>query len=360
LLLAWAINCKPPLAVFALPVLAAAYRLRRSWLQQAAPVGLVLAGIVLGVISYKLYDWYKFPPGESEIYETKLKLYGDVWVWNPIPAMANLALSPSAGMLWYCPTLLLAYYGLRRWRPTYPLFCKATLAACGVLFLFISFLTFYKGEPTWGPRYLTPAFALGWVFAPAAAEIKSRLYTRVVLGLGLVIQLLGLSMDPQRLFLEAPLSFNYYFDDPWLGFHPTTSHLLQRPREIVSAVRSLGEKSPRYASGPLPTHAGGIGVPAFASVASVVGLMAAPQGIPTSMAFMWDWRVGAVARVQELYKDAVHRYQIFTSFRPWWAAQWRIPVEDRPVNIARTLELLGLLSALGLGLMLVAGWKSAG
>ena len=156
------------------------------------------------------------------------------------------------------------------------------------------------------------------------------------------------------------LSFNYYFDDPWLGFHPATSHLLQRPREILSAARSWGEKSPRFGSGAVPTHAGGIGIPGFTNVASIVGLMASPQALQTPIAFMWNWRVGSAERVKMFYRQSVHRYQIFTSFRPWWAGQWHLPEEDRPVDIARTLVLLGLLSVLGLGLMLVAGRRSAG
>ena len=44
------------------------------------------------------------------------------------------------------------------------------LAACLGLLGFVSFLTFFKGEPCWGPRYLTPAFALLWVFVPSSLE----------------------------------------------------------------------------------------------------------------------------------------------------------------------------------------------
>jgi hypothetical protein len=354
-LLAWAINCKPPLGIFFLPVLAAGYRPGVALRKQLMPLLLVLTGIVLGVLSYKLYDWYKFPPGESARYEEELKNYADVWTWNPFPGMANLALSLSAGAPWYCPTLLLSYYGWRRWRLNHKHFCQAALAACGVLFLFVCFLPFFKGEPTWGPRYLTPAFALGWVFAPAAAEVKSRLYLKVILGLGMVIQLLGLSIDPLRLFLEAPMPIGYYLVRPWLGFHPATSHLVQRPREIVRAVRSWGETSPHFSCGPLPTHAGRIGVPEGFNIASSVGLMAAPQEMGAGIAFLWNWKAGMEVRFQFIYQEAVHYYQIFNSLRPWWAAQWHLPAEERPVDLERTLKLLGVLSALGLGLMLVVG-----
>jgi hypothetical protein len=359
LLLAWAINCKPPLGIFILPVLAALYHPRRAWREQAGPIGLVLAGALLGVITYKLYDWYKFPPGDSSSYEAELRVYGDIWTGNPFPAMANFALSPSAGVLWYCPTLVLTYFGWRRWRATYPRFCKATLIACGIFTLFVCYLLFFKGEPTWGPRYLTPVFALGWVFVPAAAEVLWRWFVGIILGLGVVVQLLGLSTDPQRLFLEAPLSFNYYYTDPWLGFHPAASHLLQRPREILETVRSWGEKSPQFGPGPVPTHAGALLHTEYLAVASMVSVMALPHGVGTAVAPVWDYHAGSTARLMYVYPDSGRRYQIFNSFRPWWASQCYIPMEERPVDIGRTLELLILLGGLGLGLMVLAGKNQA-
>src|SRR5205807_2296692 len=109
-----------------------------------------------------------------------------------------------------CPTLFLSLYGWRRWRLTYPLFCWAVVAAGAFSTLFFCFLLFFKGEPSWGPRYLTPLFALCWLFVPAAIEIKRRFFVGVVLACGLAVQLLALTMDPQRLFYETPLFMNYY------------------------------------------------------------------------------------------------------------------------------------------------------
>ena len=153
LLMAWAINCKPPLGLFVLPVLAAGYRPGVPLRKQFAPLGLVLAGIVLGLAAYQMFESYKFPCRHAR---PRTALRGVVWTANPIPALANFALGPSAGILWYCPTVLLSYWGWRRWRPAQALFCWTTLTACGLFLLFISFLIFFKGGPLWGPRYLTP------------------------------------------------------------------------------------------------------------------------------------------------------------------------------------------------------------
>src|SRR5205085_6970667 len=49
--------------------------------------------------------------------------------------------------------------------------------------------------------------------------------------------------------------FDYYEREPWLGFHPAVSQLLQRPREIIE-VTSARDPAPEFAPAPLPTHGG--------------------------------------------------------------------------------------------------------
>jgi hypothetical protein len=354
LLLGWAVNCKPPLGFFVLPVLAAGYRPQTNFRRQLLPAGIVLAGIALGVVAFKLYDWYKFPPGATEPFETYVQLYGDIWTWNPIPGLVNLALSPTAGIIWYAPTIVLSFYGWRRWQATWARFCLATLAACGLFTLFISFLPFFKGEPAWGPRYLTPVVALAWVFVPAAAQLKRRLVIGLILGAGMIVQLLALSMDPQRLFFETPLPINYYNEHPWLGFHPATSHLVQRPGDIIRTLRAGQEHAPHFATAPLPTHAGKFVTPFVAHLTSSVGVIAIPQGTVSPIAFMWDFRFGSGQRAKWMYQEAFRQNHIMQTFRPWWASQWYLPEDQRPVDLVRTLLLLGILTVVGLGVMVIS------
>ena len=217
--------------------------------------------------------------------------------------------------------------------------------------MFICFLPFFKGEPTWGPRYLTPVFALAWIFVPAAVAVHGRLFVNTVLGAGVVVQLLALSTDPQRLFFETPLPINYYNSHPWFGFHPAFSHLLQRPGEIIRTL-SPRERAERYTTAPVPTHAGRFVTPLLVNLPSSVGLMSAPQGIGSPIAFMWDFQFGSGLRAQVMFRDAYLRNHIMSSFRPWWASQWYLPEDQRPVDMVRTLLLLLVLSVLGLGVMI--------
>jgi hypothetical protein len=357
LALGWAVNCKPPLILFALPALAALYRAEVPWRRQLATALLLVPGLALGIVFFKAYDAYKFPPGSDDIAALNVRMNGPIWTSNPVPGLMSLAVSPSCGALWYCPTLFLSWRGWRAWRERQRLFCVATLATALLFTCFISFLTFFKGEPGWGPRYLTPVFALFWVFVPAALQDVRVGLARATLALGATVQLLGLSVDSQRLFVQLPLHWNYYMVYPWLGFDATISHLLQRPREIVEVLSPDETPAPYYSPAPLPTHAGGLptGPPV---VASLGGLMGTPMG-PGALNTVTTIRPAAQLQMPVLMQGAVQKYHIFRSPRPWVFSQWYLAERDRPVDLSGTLAL-GLGAALaGVVLAAVGCWAAS-
>src|SRR5436190_17807023 len=122
-------------------------------------------------------------------------------------------------MFWDFPPRVLCLCGLRRWWPLEKGLCRAVLAGCAVFFGFLCCLTFFSGDPTWGPRYLTPVFAVLWLFAPSGAAHIPRRLVRWGLGLGVVVQLLALSVDPHRLYIQRGLPSAFYYEiSPWLYF----------------------------------------------------------------------------------------------------------------------------------------------
>jgi hypothetical protein len=353
LLLGWAFNCKQPLGLFVLPVLAAGWGLRSSRRVRLAQIALVCLGMAVGVAGYKGYQDYKFPPGTPDWSEEVEKAYGPIWTRNPLPGLAGLALSPSAGALWYCPPLWLALVGWARWRRTRPAFCAAVLAASALFLLFVSFLTFFKGDPSWGPRYLTPVFALWWVFVPASLGAVRRSLVAGVLGLGVLVQLLALGVDPQRRFLETSLPFTYYIEDPWLGFDSRLAHLFHRPRELLETLSPGRPPAPAPDGGPVPTQqAIGTIDPLFWT--SVVGRMPSPDGVgPLAVAAAAEPTRSLTTLT--VYQRCADYYQVILCPRPWWAWQSSVAPGDRPVDPAKTLGLLITVSLFGLGLMVGAG-----
>jgi hypothetical protein len=357
LLVGWAFLCKPPLGFFVLPVMAAGYSTLHSWRRRVAQLALVWLGVGVGLAGYKVYQDYKFPAGTTDPYEQATQENGPVWTANPLPGLVSMALSPSCGALWYCPPLLLACYGWAVWRRTRPRFCASVLAASALFVLFIAYLTFFKGEPCWGPRYLTPVFAVWWVFVPASVGAVRRSLVATLLALGVLVQLLGLSVDSLRLFLKETVPVYYYQTQPWLTFDVRIAHLFQRPRELCQILSPNPAKIGTDHPGPLPTHAPGIPSLLPVGITSLVGQVPAP-GIHGALTAACDFAPSSVLRSLEWHEWAADHYLVYRSLRPWWAWQWSLAPEERPVDLGKTLWLLGAVSLLGLGLMLGAGVRA--
>jgi hypothetical protein len=353
LLLGWAIHCKPPLGFFVLPVLVAGFSAPHPWRRRVTQFALVWLGIAVGLAGYKVYEDYKFPAGTTNPAEQAVKQYGPSWTADPLPGLASMALSPSCGALWYCPPLLLACYGWASWRRTRPWFCASVLAASALFVLFVAFLSFFKGEPCWGPRYLTPVFAVWWVFVPASVGVLRRALVATLLALGVLVQLLGLSIDSQRLFLKDALPIEYYRTAPWFTFDVRIAHLFQRPRELWQVLSPNPKKIGTDHLGPLPTHAAGHASIVPVGITSLIGRLPAP-GVSGALSAACDFAPSSVLRTIEWHEWAADHYLVYRSLRPWWAWQWSLPPEERPVDLDKTLWFLVAVSLLGLGLVVSA------
>jgi hypothetical protein len=318
LALGLAFNSKQPLAVFVLPMLALVLSTPRSWRTRAGSAAIILGGLALGIAAYKSYETYRFPPGTTDAHAQILKAYLQPWPGDTLAGLCGLLLSPAAGVFWYCPPLLLALFGLVQWRRREPVFCTTVAIACLAFVVFISTMSFFKGDPCWGPRYLTPIFALLWLFAPAAASAWPRRLTLGLLGLGLMVQLLGLSVDPFRLYVYHRLPSAYYGGQEWIHFEPALGHLVNRPREILEIWQDDGASTTAFCADPLPT--------------STTLLMEEMERGP----------------------ETVRKYRYLASFRPWWNSQSWLAPPDRPVALIPTVQLLLGASTLGLGLLAAA------
>jgi hypothetical protein len=315
LMLGLAFNCKEPLGIFVLAVLAASYDRRLDLRKQLARIGLILAGLAIGIAVYKGYDLYKFPPGTTEGHAELLKKYAPNWPGNPILALLSLAFSPAAGVFFYFPPLLIAVYGIRAWYRTERWFCLAVLAATAVFILFISSMTIFKGDPAWGPRYLTPIFATFWIFVPAGASFLRRRVNVTLIILGLMVQLGALSVDPHRLYMQHRLPSAFFLQAPGLYFHPAISHLANRPREIMEIASARGGRAELFTPSPSPTFA-------FPVIDFV-----------------------------ENGPEAVRKFHVLNSFRPWWISQEYLTPAQRPVNLHSAV--MWLVSSMIMGLVLV-------
>ena len=311
-----AFNTKPPLGIFLLPVLALGLTAARSLGIRVATTVLVLGGVGLGLGAYVGYEWWKFPPGSTNEHARLLARYLLPWPGDTLAGVCGFLLSPAAGIFWYCPTLVLALAGLLRWRRREAFLCLAIAVSCTIFVLFISTMSFFKGDLSWGPRYLTPIFAVLWLFVPTAALSWPRRLTVGLLGLGLLVQLMALSVDPLRLFVSYRLPSGYFAGQEWIHFEPALGHILARPREILEICKDDGSATTEFCPDPRCTS-------------TDVLLEEAPNG-----------------------PEAVRRYRYLASFRPWWIRfAWLLPSE-RPVPLLPTAAIMLALALGGVGLML--------
>jgi len=313
LLFGLAFNVKQPLAAFVLPAIVAFDTPDASRRARLTTALWIVGGLAVGIAAYFGYDLYKFPPGTKALHSELLKKYmmpypGHFW-WG----LAVLSISPSAGLFWYCPPFLLGLEGLRG-RFTKHRWISLALCASGLTFFgFIASISFCKGDPAWGPRYLTPLYAVFWLFAPAGATRFRRKETAALLALGLAVQILALTVDPERLLVERRLPSMFGALFPVLYFDVRFAGLLNRPREI-GEIWTLRHQLPGRFSWSDPASAG-------------------PQ----------------IVTFGEIGSDGAHRFARFTTFRPWWISHWYMPPEERPVSI--------LGAACVFSIALLVGWR---
>lgn len=306
-----AFNFKQPLAIFVLPTLAIAFDQRSSWPAQLPRLTLICIGLIAGGIAQLAYERWIFPDG---IHADGMPFRPPVWGSAPWAALVALLTSPSCGIIWYCPTILLNLAGIRSaWRDNRLVTGAVIFSAVGFTG-FIALLGFFKGDIGWGPRYLTPIVAVLWLYTPRAAASLGVARVAGLLGLGLLVQLLALAHDPHRCYIRTGLKPIYQFVNMSFFYDWRASHLFQRPAEIWESVSST-QPATAFTPAPSPTYA---------------------LPLPESM-------------IDE--PNALEKYQVFRQLRPWWACQWFLPESERPVHLPTALALLGSVLFAGIVLM---------
>jgi hypothetical protein len=305
-----AFQWKQPLVVFSLPVLVWTWEQRRTAAGGAVAVGVVLLGMAVGVALDKLYQTAKFPDGVPAVF-SRIPIEIRVFNPTPLPGLVSLLISPGCGILWYSPASILSAAGFLEQRGGRRLFSAALVLSAAVFVTFISWLSFFKGDVGWGPRYLTPLVAVAWMFAPLGVPKVGPVWTRRLLVGGFAVQLLGLSADPHRLYAVNDLGGGFYMESPWGYFHVRAAHLPNRPVEVLLIASDAGN-----ASGPV---------------------------VPDSPTYGFPLEVWPIAEYMMPYKAA-------NAFRPWWAWMPYLPPAERPFRLPETA--LSFLAVLGTGAVL--------
>jgi hypothetical protein len=180
---------------------------------------------------------------------------------------------------------------------------------------FIATIRFFSGEPAWGPRYLTPMFAVLWLFVPIAASRLRWPKVAFLLTASFAVQVMGLAIDPLRFFTgDNVAAAEDFLWDPWTYFRFDRSQLLARPRQIWDVLTYDGPAAATFTPAKAPT-------------------------LPLVIQVKSEKRLEAQA------------YRVFSELRPWWATYRHLSPEQRPVDLGAALAWL--LAFGGAGLMLL-------
>lgn len=239
---------------------------------------------------------------------------------NPVSGLLTLLVSPGKSILFYSPPIILGFAGIRRLWQQKPQVAFIIVAASVVLVLFISTISFPGGDWCWGPRYLTPLvplWALAFPFIPIKFARKRSMVTSIV-GLGLIVQCLAVSVENQRFFFERGLDDFFWAKDPWFYFKH--SGLAARPGEALALINGPPPEASLFNTYNNP--------PTYTTLGP-------PKGVPRSQASSW-----------------MHRFKVFYVPRPWPFWMWDIPPDQRAININAWLAGVFGVALLGFALLL--------
>jgi len=201
-----------------------------------------------------------------------------------------------------------------------PELATAIGASSLVLVLLLSSIVYAGGDWCWGPRYLVPLLPLWGLGLPFLTGAKMRRELVVaVIAVGFMVQILGLSVENQRFFMERGLHPHFWEEDHWVYFKQ--SALIARVGEVVSLNEGVPPTAQLFSPVPI-------------AVWSTYAMFPPPQDMPRQFAPQW-----------------VRSFKIFFLPRPWPLWMSWLPRSERPINMRSWL--LGVLSMLlaGFGMM---------
>jgi hypothetical protein len=286
---------------------------------------LFLAAVSVGIILSLAYNDLRFGTwlhtGKVRLALNKpYPLFG-----NPLAGFLTLLVSPGKNVFLYSPVLALAIAGIRGlWRRT-----PALVAAFGttslILVSFISCISFAAGDWCWGPRYLTLLLPL-WALALPFVDLKGarRRLAIAIVGIGLVIQVMAVSVENQRFFFENAFNDYFWAEDPWAYFK--YSALFHRVDEVISLRNGPPPTARAFNSIPIPNWC-------------TYTVLGTPLGMDRSLAPTW-----------------MRSYQVYYLPKPWPLWMSYLPPAMRPIRIGPWIWSLLGMAVVGVGLV-YRGWK---
>lgn len=143
------------------------------------------------------YNWVRFGSIAATGHHENTFGYA-IWL-----GASGLLFSPGKGLIWYTPTIFLLIFAGPRFYRRLPGMVWGIAAMAVAMFTLYGYVTFWHGDPTWGPRYVYPlvpflTLPLGELLPSLRRINLVSLVSGLVLGISLVIQVSAVSVSPWR------------------------------------------------------------------------------------------------------------------------------------------------------------------
>jgi hypothetical protein len=249
------------------------------------------------------------------------------YMGNPLSGLALLLLSPGKSIFLYSPPLVLGLLGMRHLRRSHPQVAMAIISASIMLVVMLSYFGAPGGDWCWGPRYLVVLLPL-WSITLPFVRVDNPLRRGALiltLTLGVLVQILAMSVENQRFFFARALSDDLYSDE-WVYFKH--SAVFARVGEAISLREGVPPTAKFFTSAPIhrwSTHC----------------IFGPPDRMPRSLSPEW-----------------MKTFKIYYLPRPWPLWMSTINPVLRPINIAAWLKGLATMFLAGVAFIYI-GFQSA-
>jgi len=187
---------------------------RRFWISRLTALGAFFVGVAPFLALDLWYSWYRFgSPLATGHYE---KLFG----YPPQKGIPGLLISPGKGLLWYCPVIFLLVFAGPMFARRYPALLTSFAAVVAGMVILYANVTFWHGDPAWGPRYLYPAVPFLILPIGMLPDVRTRFrspmlaISALVIAASLTIQVAGVSVSQWRSWYRV-ISYEENQGHPW-------------------------------------------------------------------------------------------------------------------------------------------------
>ena len=199
-------------------------------------------GAIPGIITILIYNYIRFNNPFEFGYSLAWNLANEdsivFWSLKRIPlSLYGLLLSPAKGLLFFSPTLILGFIGLRRFWYKHNKFALSIYLFCGLyLIIFSTNFAWHGSIWSFGPRYILPI--LPFLYLPIiVVKIKKWIYPFLIIAS--LSQVLLMSVNYKRELLEQHIRFNGIDEQKYMYDFKNIPYLIQMKQFIEILPKNL-------------------------------------------------------------------------------------------------------------------------